>query len=288
MFVVERCADAEAFLGRAGEFLVEREAEHNLVLGLAARLRKKPLAYGEQPYFAVVGDGERVVGAALRTPPHNLVLSELDDLDAAAPLAEDARASFDELPGVLGPAAAAARFVDAWRALTGVAARRAVAHRIYAADSAMRPASVSGRMRPYAETDRELVLRWLEAFEREALSEPPPEPAADLLARRVGVSGAGIVLWEHDGPVSLAGFAGATPNGIRVGPVYTPPERRRRGYATVLVAELTRTLLAGGRRFCFLFADLANPTSNAIYGRVGYRPVTDVDQWSFSAQPGER
>jgi predicted GNAT family acetyltransferase len=89
------------------------------------------------------------------------------------------------------------------------------------------------------------------------------------------------VLWEHDEPVSLAGYGGPTPSGIRIGPVYTPPELRGRGYATVLTAELSRLLLQGGRRFCFLFTDLANPTSNSIYQRIGYRPVADVNQWAF-------
>ena len=73
----------------------------------------------------------------------------------------------------------------------------------------------------------------------------------------------------------------ATPNGLRVGPVYTPPELRGRGFATAVTAEVTARALAAGRRFCFLFTDLANPTSNAIYQRIGYRPVCDVDQWAF-------
>jgi predicted GNAT family acetyltransferase len=79
----------------------------------------------------------------------------------------------------------------------------------------------------------------------------------------------------------VSSFGGATPSGIRIGPVYTPPELRGRGYASALVAELTRRLIAGGRQFCFLFTDLANPTSNSIYQRVGYRPVTDVNLWVF-------
>jgi len=91
----------------------------------------------------------------------------------------------------------------------------------------------------------------------------------------------GIVVWEEGEPVSLAGFGGPTPNGIRIGPVYTPPGLRRRGYASALTAALTQQLLDGGRRFCFLFTDLANETSNSIYQRIGYRPVSDVDQWSF-------
>lgn len=106
------------------------------------------------------------------------------------------------------------------------------------------------------------------------------------LDRRLAEAHGGVMLWEdalpeRTEPVSLAAFGGATPNGIRIGPVYTPPDRRGRGYASALTAELTASLLAGGRRFCFLFTNLANPTSNSIYQQVGYRPVTDVDQWLF-------
>jgi uncharacterized protein len=88
------------------------------------------------------------------------------------------------------------------------------------------------------------------------------------------------VLWEDEEAVSLAGWGGRTPNGIRIGPVYTPPELRRRGYASALTAELTAMLLRD-RSFCFLFTDLANPTSNSIYQRIGYEPVTDIDEWIF-------
>jgi hypothetical protein len=90
------------------------------------------------------------------------------------------------------------------------------------------------------------------------------------------------VIWDDGQAVSMAGFGGRTPNGIRIGPVYTPPELRGRGYASALTAALTQRLLDEGRQFCFLFTDLANPTSNSIYQRIGYRPVSDVDLWRFS------
>ena len=81
--------------------------------------------------------------------------------------------------------------------------------------------------------------------------------------------------------VSVSGWGGPTPNGIRVGPVYTPPELRGRGYATALVAELSQTLLDGGRSFVFLYTDLANPTSNAIYERIGYVRVAESAMIEF-------
>jgi predicted GNAT family acetyltransferase len=79
----------------------------------------------------------------------------------------------------------------------------------------------------------------------------------------------------------MVGYSGPTPNGIRIAPVYTPPELRGGGYASACTAETTRRLLKDGRRFCFLYTDLANPTSNSIYQRIGYRPVCDVDQYRF-------
>jgi predicted GNAT family acetyltransferase len=137
-------------------------------------------------------------------------------------------------------------------------------------------------MRAYEDGDRELVLAWMDAFVEEALPESSPEDAEGWLERKLASEDGGIVLWVDDGePVSFAGCGGPTPNGIRVGPVYTPPELRRRGYASALTAELTKMLLERGRKFCFLFTDLANPTSNSIYRRIGYEPVSDADQWVF-------
>jgi predicted GNAT family acetyltransferase len=276
-----RYSDVDGFRARTEPFLAEREAEHNLLLGLLGRLRRDPRLYGSDPYLAVVEDGGRIVAAALRTPPHNLVLSEVEDEAAIEPLVVDAHAAFDALPGVFGPTGPVERFVRAWQALTRARARLAVAERIYRAELVTPPHGVTGGMRPYTDADRERTLQWFDAFQAETLSVPSPDAAVDVLERRLGEPEGGIVLWEDGEPVSLAGYGGPTPNGIRIGPVYTPHERRGRGYATALVAQLTQQLLDRGRRFCFLFTDLSNPTSNSIYQRVGYRPVTDVNQWAF-------
>jgi predicted GNAT family acetyltransferase len=274
-----RHADAGDFLAQAGEFLGAREAEHNLILGLTSRLLVEPLLYGEPAYFAVVEEGGRVVGATMRTPPHNLILSELDDLAAIGPLLEDARAVFGTLPGVVGPKEAVAKFAAAWPA----EARLEIAQRAFRADHVDAPTGVPGRMRDYERRDRELAASWMDAFAEEALPEPPPDTSEEFVDRREEDPDGGIVLWEDDGAVvSMAGFGGRTPNGIRIGPVYTPPELRGRGYASALTAAVTQRLLDGGLRFCFLFTDLANPTSNSIYQRIGYEPVSDFDFWSFS------
>jgi predicted GNAT family acetyltransferase len=123
------------------------------------------------------------------------------------------------------------------------------------------------------------------AFGDEVLAENDPgrsEARAVVEHRLVAGAGGGFELWEDGGDVvSLSGWGGPTPNGIRIGPVYTPPELRGRGYATALVAELSQSLLDGGRRFCFLYTDLSNPTSNAIYERIGYVKVAESAMVEF-------
>jgi predicted GNAT family acetyltransferase len=81
----------------------------------------------------------------------------------------------------------------------------------------------------------------------------------------------------------MAGFGGWTPSGVRIGPVYTPPDLRGRGYASALTAELSAELLAGGRDYCFLYTDLANPTSNRIYQAIGYEFVCESAEYAFDA-----
>ncbi len=104
----------------------------------------------------------------------------------------------------------------------------------------------------------------------------PPSTAEDRIAQGA------VYLWDDGGaPVTMAAWAGPTPNGVRVNLVYTPPELRGRGYATACVARLSQLLLEQGRRFGFLCTDIANPTPNRIYRRIGYRPVCDVSEYHF-------
>jgi predicted GNAT family acetyltransferase len=104
-----------------------------------------------------------------------------------------------------------------------------------------------------------------------------PERVRALLPRRV-LRGENRI-WDHDGRVAFAGFSDAAPDFARIAPVYTPPECRGRGYATSLVARMSSELLARGKQWLFLTTDIANPTSNAIYARIGFR--AENDDWHF-------
>ena len=275
---VRRFEDARAFLDVAGGFLSAREAEHNLLLGLAGRLVGRPTLFGPTPYFAVADRRGALLAVVLRTPPHNLVLSEIDDVKAIGPIARDVAAAFDDLPGVLGPKEASRLFAQQW----GKPAELTSSQRIYRAESVRTPEGVPGSMRRATRADFALLVRWIGEFQEYVPAgtiRDPAEVVDDYLGR---ADDGGLYLWEDDEPVSLGGYGSPTPNGLRVGPVYTPPARRGRGYASALTAGITELALASGRRFCFLFTDLANPTSNRIYQRIGYEPVSDVDEYRFA------
>lgn len=282
MLSVKRINDPGAFSGRAGPFLNAHEPEHNLPLGLLGRLLEEPRLYGFGPAFVVAEDGGRVVGCLLRTPPHGVVLSRFDSLEAVDLVVGAILDMHPGLPGAVGPHDVVERFSSAWSELTGAQARIGIRQRVHCASVVRGLPRAPGRMREAGPDDIPIVLDWLDGFAAEALGETPHREEAEASYRRREADPDGAwLLWDDDGPVSLAGYGNPTPTGTRIGPVYTPPEHRGRGYATSLVADLTAERLAAGLAFCFLFTDLANPTSNAIYARIGYEPVADWDQWVF-------
>ena len=286
MMDVVRLDDATAFLEQAEPLLLADEARHNLILGIAGTIRESPDVYPLRNLW-LVRDGGEVVAAALRTPPYNLILAR-----PTSPAALEALASgiAEELPGVNGSVPEVEEFVALWIERTGCSARTNMRQGVYALEQVEPLTPVAGSARVATPDDRELALRWWIAFGDEVLHEGGPgrENAEAMVDHRLASSSAGIVFWDDEGePVSFAGWGGQTPNGIRVGPVYTPPELRGRGYATSLTAEVSERLLDGrlydgSRRFCFLYTDLANPTSNAIYERIGYRRAAESAEIVFS------
>lgn len=272
---VVQLRDAATFLERAAPLLVADEARHNLILGLAGTLRDHPHVYPDFGLWLVEGAGE-VVGAALRTRPFNLVLARGSDaaVDALA-------AGIGEvLPGVVGALPEVDRFVAA----LGVRAEPRASQGIYALHAVVPPAEPPGRPRPATAADRPFLLDWWQEFGAEALGETEPDRERDgrNIDHKLREPGNGIALWEDGGrPVSAVGFGSPTPTGARIGPVYTPPVHRGRGYASALTAHVSAEQLAAGRRFCFLYTDLANPTSNKIYVDIGYERVCDSVEYAF-------
>ena len=203
----------------------------------------------------------------------NALLLELSDPPAVRAIAEALADADHAIPGVDGGAAACAAFAEAWRRRTGrVAAERVkLRHHVLQAVSDVVPPP--GRMRPATGDDRDWLVRALEAFVDEAKVPAPPQGIERTVAQRLADDRYRV--WDDGGVVAFLG-ANAVDGYGRVGPVYTPAALRGRGYATALVAQASRELLARGARYVCLTTDRANPVSNAIYARVGYRPVDDT------------
>jgi predicted GNAT family acetyltransferase len=291
---IARIVDAQDFLARAGSFLEAHEAANSLPFGIANTLIREP-DYFPTHYLALVAEENRILLASLMTPPHNLILAYSpgaqtlgERLDQALDLlARDVHSSYSQLPGVMGQTGLVERFALRWQSLTGQSYSLLLHERAFKLSAVRPPMAPPGSLVRAAPADRKLLVRWSLDFGVEALGDGDPAEAERMVDARLGndnPQARGLYLWVDGAPVAMAGYTGPTPHGIRIGPVYTPPELRGKGYASALVAQMSQTLLDGGRSFCFLFTNLANPTANHIYEQIGYEPVVDMDVYEFTSQ----
>ena len=283
-----RHATAVALLEAAGEHLCAREAENNVQLGILATLRDQPGIHPEPPYLATVRDAGRIALVAVRTPPFGPVLSEPGVPEDRVALSVDAlvadlHAVSPELPTAFGPKSTVEPFVRRWSIATGQSTRLQMAERVYRLERVIAPRPTPGSWRLAGVHDRALLLDWVVAFHEEALPPGSARVEADRMVEPwVSQDDRFAYLWEDGGRVVSLVVAGArTPNGRRIGPVYTPPVERGRGYAGALTAAASQDQLDRGARFCVLLTDLANPVSNSVYQRIGYEAVSDLDQYRF-------
>ncbi|MGH7179937.1 MAG: GNAT family N-acetyltransferase [Tepidisphaeraceae bacterium] len=275
---VREHTDPSGFNRQILPLLLEHECENCIQLGILGRLvegKSQPAPGDGPPLLLSVDDGDKPVSAAIQTRPHAILVSRCEPEAADALLNELARRKWNGL-GVVAPVPTIDDLERRWSQWSGRPARLFRALRAFQTTRVIEPPALPGALRQAVESDIPLVTKWFAGFARDI-----NEPADDRpdIARR-GIDESRVYLWVDDQPRAMIAWAGPTPNGIRVNQVYTPPEFRGRGYATSATAALTRQLLAT-RRFCFLFTDLANPTSNAIYQRIGYEPVADLRHVSF-------
>ena len=268
---VVRYRDAAAFLTAAGEFLLSAESENNLILGIALELANQRPSAESPTYFGAVYRGQRIEGCAFSSVPDRLGITGMPG-DVIGSLATDAGSVCRDVTSLGGPEPAVAPFAAGFAAATGRRALLGMRQRIHELRAVMPPARPApGRLRPARESEADTLTPWV----GEMLSlVGDSREAADLTRERI--QRRDLFVWEDGGPVSMAGWTGKTPNGVRVNIVYTPAALRGRGYATAAVAALSQHLLDQGNRYCCLYTDLANPTSNAIYHRIGYRPIRDA------------
>jgi hypothetical protein len=278
-----RHENAVDFLAQVGPLLEAAEPMSTLMLGTALRLTRQTEPPKIAPFLFTARQNGAPALAALMTPPHPLVLHAFSNPAQeaferlAAVLAEDGFA----VTRAVGPDALAARFSAAWASKHPCSCELDTRMRVFKLDAVTAPLWSAGRLRAATNDDAELVVRWRDAFHREAMgNEGDPEQLRERTLRDLAAGD--IFLWDDGGPVSMATKARPTQRGVTVNGVYTPPELRGQGYASSCVAALSQQLLDSGYAYCTLFTDLSNPTSNHIYQQIGYRPVGDINAWQFN------
>jgi len=273
---LQRYPSATAFLEVARPFLLRAEAENSVILGIAGDLARGAGPGNSAPYFATVQDGDEISLCAFSSVPSKVGITRATNRDALPVLASDVIEACPGMEMVLGPEPTVVAFAGLVAQRLGTTQRLGMSQRIHELRAiAPLPDPPAGRMRPADKGDVGVVTEWVAEFMVHAGDQGDAgEIARDRISRGL------LYVWDDGGVVSMAAWTGQTPNGVRISLVYTPSHLRGRGYATACVAALSRQLLERNQ-FCCLYTDLANPTSNAIYHRIGYRPVCDAAVYSI-------
>lgn len=283
MLIPTQYVSADAFLQEAQSALLQDEAANNLMLGICLRLRNYPERVQAAPFlFTIASKPHHIDLAAIMTPPHNLIVHCAKGCDPSAmDMLADHLIEHDwAIPGVVGPMPHSEQFASLWAHRTGRTARVHMRERAYELRQVRSPQPAPGLLRPSGASDQLLLAGWTRAFHIEALGENMTiEEARQMTATRI--DDRQLYIWDTGEPVSMAAAARPTLNGITVNLVYTPPRQRGRGYASNCVAALSQRMLDSGYQFCTLFTNLANPTSNDIYQKIGYRPIADFNVYHF-------
>jgi predicted GNAT family acetyltransferase len=276
---LHRFENFNQFYPKVKDYLLKDEVLNNLQLGICNNLTNNPAIYKIKPYLAVLEQHGNIIAVAMMTLPYNLLLSQIKDSRAIDIIAEDLQQKYESLTNVNAPLIESKAFAEKWCLLTKSSYNLKLPLRIFKLEKVKLVSQAKGNLRLATANDKELLQLWHDAFNLEALGSI--ESDSKSWVERV-LQKKTAYLWQDEIPVSIACSTRSTPNGIGINMVYTPPEHRKKGYASACVAALSQKLLDKGYKFCFLFTDLSNPTSNKIYQQIGYKPVADWNNYSFN------
>lgn len=288
-------SDVEAYARAVSDLLGAEPERYTVMTTVLANLVKHgPNVYGADPpvlawwlpdYKPADDAGpSQAQAAVLRTPPHPMHLSVLPE-PAIAPLVTALLAAGVTEIGALAAAERdVAAFAAAWSAATGEGFSEVMRQRLYRLEGLTPPdPGPAGSTRIATAADERVVRGWDEAFAAET---GQSGGSGTVLTDKLQAGR--FVLWEVDGePVSIASVTEIIGGVGRVGQVYTPPDQRGRGYGGAVTVAATRLLLDQGATGVVLFTDLANPISNSLYMKLGYRPVEDRVLMNANRRKGE-
>jgi uncharacterized protein len=272
---VELVDDPSVFLAATRPHLAASPARHNLILSLAHARIVHPVP----GRYAWAHDRGGVVAVAFQSPlTFPLVLGPGSRVAVHA-LVRALACVAPDAPGVTGEAPSASVFAGEWAAATRARVAPREGLRLFRATRVRAPRGVPGRLRRATAADLATVTDWVGRFQDD-IGEPAPEAHVRYEAERL-VAERELWCWDDDGLVAITSATPVHEGVARVRHVYTPPERRRRGYAAACAAGVTDACLAGGAASCVLFTQLTNPTSNTVYARLGYRPIAEILAYRF-------
>ncbi|MCF6137365.1 GNAT family N-acetyltransferase [Pseudalkalibacillus berkeleyi] len=284
----QRVTSAVKFYELVYPYLMMDEALHNLPLGFLKRCAEKEKHQqfiNQLNYFSLVTKQDsEIVLISLMTPSHSIGIYgdvSSENIESAVQITiENILEEEIVVPGVIGQNDLAYLFAKEWMKKTGQSFEVAMNQCIYKLSKVNELIMSSGTMRFATMGDLDLISSWIHRFsyatEAPFTMEQAKQKAEDFIKED------SVVLWIDDHPVSMARKARSTNNGICVNLVYTPPDHTRKGYATSCVAELSKHLLKEGYKFCTLYTDLSNVSSNSIYKKIGYRPIGNSIVYHFN------
>lgn len=235
--------------------------------------------FPDNSFLSTVWDSGTPVGAALQTPPYPLACNGIP-LDVIDSIVADLVGMRPDLGGVRGVHDKAVAFADSWCGITGRSSTITTQERLYRLGTLRMPNGVAGTPRDAADDDRGLLVEWVGLFFEEAFGQSHND--ADGFVDTATQAGHRFVLWDVAGtPVSMAMLRVPAAGVSRIGPVFTPRDQRGHRYGSAVTAAAAELARRNGTPDVVLFADLANPTSNAIYQRIGFEPVVDTVRIDF-------
>jgi len=268
----------KTFYANTFDILMRHEAQNIIPLGnILIGNEGKDTAGWRNPanwFMATVSDATGILLTAVMTPPHNLTLYATDNINDATVLRcliDDIKNAGVTIPGVMAEKSLAEMFAD----LYGKEYKIDTDQRIYELSQVNKDIPAIGTVRLAEEKDMSFLPYWINDFFNECFGDPLSVGGNAEQARYHLNSGRLYVLEDNGVPVSIAKLSRELITVCAIGLVYTPPYLRGKGYASACVATVSQIGLDKGFKKCVLYTDLANPTSNSIYKKIGYVPIAD-------------
>lgn len=277
--------DTAEFTALTRPLLEADPIRHTVVLTVLALLARVPQSDEGPPVLLSVHRDGVLAAAAVHTSLRDLIVSGLP-AECAAATVEVLAPRDSHLPGAVGPRPEAEAFAQCWSARTGASVHERRALRTFALHRLTPPEGVPGAARQAGASDLALLAQWREDFANEATGGLRAHGTALQQIRRSLAAGAVAMLWELGGqPLAWASASAPVAGMSRIGPVYTPPQYRGHGYGSAVTAAAAGWAQQALAKHVVLHTDLANPISNAIYPRIGFRPMHDAVEIAFTPAP---